>query len=66
MKITLKNVSKIIGGTIIGDPLKEITGINSLHKADNNQISYVTNQKYINKLVKTSAGAVIINSSIKR
>ena len=66
MKITLKDVSKIIGGTIIGDPLKEITGINSLHKADNNQISYVTNQKYINKLVNTSAGAVIINSSLKK
>ena len=66
MKMTLKNISKIIGGNLKGDPLKEITGINSLANANNNQISYISNKKYIKALLNTSAGAVIINSNLKK
>ena len=65
MIITLKKISEIIGGTIIGDPLKEITGINSLDKATKHQISYASNQKYIKLLTNTSAGAVIVDLNLK-
>ena len=65
MIITLKEISEIIGGTVLGDLSKEITGINSLDKATNNQISYATNQKYINLLKNTSAGAVIVDLNLK-
>ena len=65
MNITLKEISKIIGGSILGDPLKEITGINSLTKATDSQLSFATNQKYIKSLEDTLAGAVIIDLSLK-
>ena len=63
MNITIKEISGIIGGTFSGDPLKEITGINSLDKATKNQISYAASKKYVKSLINTSAGAVIVGKS---
>ena len=65
MNITIKEISRIIGGTFFGDPLKEITGINSLDKATKNQISYAASKKYVKSLINTSAGAVIVELDLK-
>jgi len=61
MKITLGKISELVGGTLVGDPLIEIEGINTLSKAHPNQISYVTQNKYLDTLNKTKAGAVILH-----
>ena len=61
MKITLGKISELIDATLIGDHSIEIEGINTLSEACPNQVSYVTQKKYLNTLSKTKAGAVILH-----
>ncbi len=66
MKFTLEEIAKLVDGSIEGDPLKEINGVNSLDKANSNQISYAVSDKYKESLSSSSAGAIIVDKSLKR
>jgi len=66
MKFTLKEIGKLVDGSIEGDPSKEINGVNSLDNADSNQISYAISDKYKESLSHSSAGAIIVNKSLKK
>jgi UDP-3-O-[3-hydroxymyristoyl] glucosamine N-acyltransferase len=66
MKFTLEEIAKLLDGSIEGDPSKDINGINSLDNADSNQISYAVSDKYKESLSRSSAGAVIVNKSLKK
>jgi UDP-3-O-[3-hydroxymyristoyl] glucosamine N-acyltransferase len=46
MKLTLQDIANLIDGSIEGDNIKEIYGLNSLENADFNQISYAVSEKY--------------------
>lgn len=39
---------------------KEIVGLNTLNDAQNNELSFLENKKYINDLKTTQAGAVLV------
>ncbi len=65
MKLTLKEISKLIDATILGDPTKEIIEINTLHDANSNQISYATSEKYKKALINSNAGAIIVSENLK-
>ena len=65
MKLTLKEIAKIIGATIIGDSSKVILGINTLTDANSEQISYAVSKKYKELLINSNAGAVIVDESLK-
>ena len=65
MKLSLKEIAKIIDATIVGDSSKEIIGINTLASADFNQISYAVSSKYKELLANSNAGAVILDESLK-
>jgi len=65
MKLSIKEIAKIIDATIIGDSSKEIRGINTLISADSTQISYAVSNKYKDLLTNSNAGAVIVNESLK-
>ena len=66
MKLSLKEISKIIGASLEGDRSKEIVGINTLEDATSEQISYAVSKKYLESLTNTNAGAVIVDSSLKK
>jgi len=66
MKLTLEEIAKLIDGSIQGERLKEINGINSLENADSNQISYSVSEKYKETLINSNAGAVIVNNKLKQ
>ena len=66
MKLTLEEIANLIDGSIEGDFSKEILGINSLDNADSNQISYAVSEKYRDSLIKSAAGAVIVEDKLKQ
>ena len=53
MKLSLKEISKIIGASLEGDPSKTIIGINTLEDATSEQISYAVSTKYLDSLSNT-------------
>ena len=66
MKFRLEEIADLIGGSIKGDSSKEIHGINSLDKADSNEICYAVSEKYKESLISSNAGAVIIDEKLKK
>ena len=62
----LKEISEYLGGKLIGgEPLEEISGINSLSEATSNELSFIYNKKFISDLKNTSALAVILSEEYK-
>ena len=59
----LSNYLRIQGfdNTLEGPPLRRVTSINTLHDADSNELSFLTNAKYRKKLSTTKAAAVILD-----
>jgi len=51
MKLSLKEIAKLIGASVHGEPSKEILGINTLANANSEQISYAVSKKYKNLLL---------------
>ena len=66
MTNSLEEITQLIGATLIGDPDIEINGINTLQEANKYQISYAVSEKYLNSLINTKAGAVILPKKLKK
>jgi len=66
MNIKLKEIAVLLEGEIIGNSNKKISGIGTLDNANSDQISYAVSDKYIESLSCSSAGAVIVNKSLKK
>jgi len=66
MKLSLKEISKLIEASLEGDLSKEVVGFNTLEDATSEQISYAVSTKYLESLANTNAGAVIVDSSLKK
>ena len=64
MKLTLKEIAKLVGGSVNGNSAKSIHGIGALDSANSRQISYAKNEKYKVSLLNSNAGAFIINKSL--
>ncbi|MDA7440293.1 UDP-3-O-(3-hydroxymyristoyl)glucosamine N-acyltransferase [Candidatus Pseudothioglobus singularis] len=66
MILTLKEIAELVGGSLYGDSSKSIHGIGALDSANSNQISYAVNEKYKDSLIKSNAGAFIIDKTLKK
>jgi len=64
MKLTLEEIAKLTGASVLGDPSKEITRINTLVDATSDQISYAVSKKYKHSLINSNAGAIIIDKKL--
>ena len=60
----LKEIAKIIGAEFNGEDI-EITGMNTLKDASKNEVSFVSNAKYIKDIKTSNAGAIIADASAK-
>lgn len=59
----LSEIAKIIGCEFSGDDF-EVNGLNTLSDATKSEISFVANQKYINEIKHSKAGALLIEKSL--
>ncbi|MFH1759662.1 MAG: UDP-3-O-(3-hydroxymyristoyl)glucosamine N-acyltransferase [bacterium] len=63
--MTLIELAEELNGVVDGGDDKEILGIAPLESASSNDVSFLSNSKYIPWLKKTNAGAVIVNRQEK-
>ncbi len=59
---TLEEISKIVGGRIIGNKATLIQGVAGLEEARSGDITFLANPKYKSLLTKTQASCVIIDN----
>ena len=59
--ITLENLAQEIGAELKGDHEKIILGLNSIEKANKDELSFILRDTFIPLLATTTAGAVILS-----
>jgi UDP-3-O-[3-hydroxymyristoyl] glucosamine N-acyltransferase len=60
MPHTLGEISQALGGEIIGNPDTRIERVGTLESADARAITFLTQERFLNELRQTRAGAVIL------
>ena len=60
----LQEIANIIGAEFDGDDI-EIIGMNTLKDATSNELSFVSNSKYVKDIEGSSAGAIIVDEKTK-
>ena len=60
MKITLGQIADFLNGEIIGDDSATVTTIAKIEEAQNGELSFLSNKKYINHIYSTKATAVLV------
>ena len=53
MKITLGQIADFLNGEIIGDDSATVTTIAKIEEAQNGELSFISNKKYINHINST-------------
>ncbi len=64
MKFTLKQINKIIGGKILGNSGLIITGVSSIENSQKGDITFIKDEKFVNKAFKTKASAIVVPGAI--
>lgn len=66
MKITLSDLTQLVGGNLLsGSPDLEITGFASLKDAVPGDLSFFSDNRYGDRLLKTKAAAVLVTEGVK-
>ncbi len=65
MKYTIKEVSNIIGGEVAGNEDLCITGVSSIENAEEVDISFIKNERFIIKAIESRASAVVSHRPIE-
>ncbi len=61
---TVEELAGHVGGTVVGDKGRPITGCNGLSSAGPEDISFLSNQKYADLLSTTKAGCVVVGKDV--
>ncbi|MDR3243743.1 MAG: hypothetical protein LBT79_03225, partial [Elusimicrobiota bacterium] len=64
MRLTTAQITKIVSGELIGDASKIIKGVNGLDKANEDEISFLSNMKYLSQAINAKAGALFIPANM--
>jgi len=64
-QLTAQQIVEKVGGKLIGDPNTVINGASSLETAKQNQISFLGDKKYIDKLEGSQAGLILITAELQ-
>lgn len=61
----IKTIAEIFDAKIIGDESLKISGINDIENAEDGDITFLSNLKYLNFVEKTKASAIIVDKKFK-
>jgi UDP-3-O-[3-hydroxymyristoyl] glucosamine N-acyltransferase len=64
MKMTLAEIAVFIGGTVVGSDDIIINNIRSIEEANQGDLTFVANKKYLKKLKTTKASASLVSEQI--
>ncbi|MEM1158679.1 MAG: UDP-3-O-(3-hydroxymyristoyl)glucosamine N-acyltransferase [Verrucomicrobiota bacterium] len=62
--LTLAEVASRVQGTLSGDPLISVSGVNDLANADPNEISFLAHPKYEKQASQSNAGAILVAEDV--
>ena len=62
--LRLADVAAAVGGTVVGDPEKLLSGIAPLDRAQGGDLSFLAAAKYVKELVTSAAGAVLVTPEL--
>lgn len=66
MKIAISDLAKLVGGSLLsGHPDLEITGFASLKEAVAGDLSFFNDARYVDRLLKSKASAVLVSGEVK-
>lgn len=60
----MAELAKIVSANLVGNKEKVISGINTLEAAQEDEVSFLANSRYLESLQTSKAGAICIHSSI--
>ncbi len=66
MQKTLAEIAAIVHGDVVGDPRTVVTGVSSLKEAQEGDLTFLANLRYVSLLEKTAASAVITPRDVMR
>lgn len=61
--VSVSDIADHIGGRVQGNEQLKVSGLANLARAQNHQLSFLSNAKYLKDLASSQAGAVILNES---
>ncbi len=61
---TIQEINQLLSGSLVGDTDQRILGPEQLEKANNNQISFVINRKYVSLWNDSDACAAVVDSKL--
>jgi len=62
--LTIHEINDILNGELVGNTNQKIIGPEHLHKAENNQITFIGSSKYISQWKTSKACAAIVNNNL--
>jgi len=65
MAITLDRMADLVGGTVVGDGLRSITGAAPFEEAGRDEITFAVRPQFLKRIDQTSAGAVIVPRDVQ-
>lgn len=65
MPLTARQIAQHIHGTIVGDPETSVTGISGIHEAQEGDLTFLHNSKYVAAARDTAASIIIIGRELK-
>ena len=64
MNLTLKEISEIVSGKLVGKENLSVVSINTLADAKENELSFLGNKKYIHDMKNTKAAAILFPKNL--
>jgi UDP-3-O-[3-hydroxymyristoyl] glucosamine N-acyltransferase len=64
MKMTIAEIASFLGGTVNGADDTIISGIRSIEEANEGDLTFIANKKYLKKLKSTNASAILVSSQV--
>ena len=65
MKFTIAELAEILNGVIEGDKSISVNNISKIENASRDDITFVSNLKYLPWIYKTNASVVIVNHELE-
>ena len=63
--LTVEQIAKLVDGEVFGDNSLEIKKVSPIDSASQNELTFLSNPKFVEKLNTTQAGCVLLSNDIE-
>ncbi len=65
MKFTASQIAEILDGTIVGNPLEEVSTLSKIEEGEKGSLTFLSNPKYTSYIYSTNASVVVVNNTFE-